>query len=339
MRKLLTKIAAVVTRHDRYMPVITWSDKSWTHNTFRAYEYCFGRKVGLRLESSVQVGLDESGNQVLTRGIYTFEALIAHTETKLRSIQFKLPEINPIYGAVILDLFGHQRVFVANNGIINNIGYRFALALDDSSGVISTPGTGGTKNSLTYSQTCTGSDLILVVGAGERAVATATTYNGVSLNALTSYTTSAAQARHFWLAAPATGANNVVTSFSTTNWVTSIAQSWSGADSTIGSDSGVTLGSGTVLTDSVSSATGEVVINYASHGDVIGYTLGAGQTLVLALSFANAQATTYKAGETTTTMTMTVASASVGAMSLIAIKPSGGGGGGGGQNSNFLKFM
>lgn len=87
-----------------------------------------------------------------------------------------------------------------------------AIAFDATSGLgFAQPGT-----SVTLSHTCTGSNLILFVGAAQ-ASATATltaTYNGVSMTAidLQNNVGGTTRSRLFYLLNPATGANNIVVS-------------------------------------------------------------------------------------------------------------------------------
>lgn len=330
MRYFLTKLAAVITRKPRYIPEIVWSDKSWTHNAFRFWELCFGREYGIKIEASTTVKRDEDGVVTITRKFYTLEAFLAHTETVVRQIKWGGIKINPIYGQAILDILGYRRVFVQGNGLLNDFGFRFAIALDTT-----TTSSSASASSLTYSHTTTGSNLLLVTGAGERAVATANTYNGVSCTALTSRTNGAANGRQFYLSSPATGANNVVTSFSSTLSVSSITTTFTGADSTIGTEAGST-GNSTTVSTNVSSATNQLVVDYVSHGVGASITIGAGQTLCGSqIINANTQAVSTEPGATTVTMSWTTGVSSVWAHSAFPILPASLPT----VNSGFLAFM
>lgn len=81
---------------------------------------------------------------------------------------------------------------------------------------------GGTPtSSVTFSHTCTGSNITLVVAAAtnQSANVTGITYNGVAMTLAESYTAGAGGQQKTWmyvLGAAATGAHNVVVTFSTT---------------------------------------------------------------------------------------------------------------------------
>jgi len=316
MRHVLVKIAEIITQHPRYLPVITWSDKSWTHNAFRFWELCFGRRFGIRTEASTCVRKDENGYITVTRSFFTIEALIAHIETNVRQIRFRSISINPIYGRAILNLFGYQRVFIAGNGLANNFGYRFAVGFDVASSSFS-----ASASSLTYSHTSTGSNLMLVTGGGERNAGTTNTYNAVSCTALTSRTNGAANARQWYLSGPATGANNVVTTFGTSAYSTSITTTFTGVDSTIGTEAGGT-GSSTSVSTVVTSATNELVVDYVSHGVATSMTIGAGQTLRGSQVInANTQAVSTEPGAASVTMSWTTGVSSVWAHTAFPMKP------------------
>src|SRR3990172_8899086 len=91
-----------------------------------------------------------------------------------------------------------------------------ALAVD----AVSSTSDDGAPASITWSHTCTGTDLGLIVGTswvGDGVTASAT-YNGVAMTSKgmnISSTSSALRIEQFELIAPATGANNVVVTYST----------------------------------------------------------------------------------------------------------------------------
>lgn len=82
-------------------------------------------------------------------------------------------------------------------------------------------GSGTNSSPFTFSHTCTGSDLILIVGvntgdANKIAGTTSVTYNGVSMTELVSAQASnAIKASLFYLVGPSTGSNTVSVSFNT----------------------------------------------------------------------------------------------------------------------------
>jgi len=89
-----------------------------------------------------------------------------------------------------------------------------AISIDATSGGI----TSGTQTSLTVSHTCSGSDRILItqIETEPAGRTTGVTYNGVSMTLLqnTSIIAGAVELLTYYLLAPATGANNIVVSFS-----------------------------------------------------------------------------------------------------------------------------
>lgn len=95
---------------------------------------------------------------------------------------------------------------------------------------------GSAGSSLTYSHTCTGSNLVLLVGVESRNNdVTGVTYATVAMTQIGSAQVSAdgLTTNTVWqLAAPATGANNVVVSITGTNHIASVASSYTGVDQT-----------------------------------------------------------------------------------------------------------
>ena len=128
-----------------------------------------------------------------------------------------------------------------------------ALAFDAGSG--SNDG-GGAATSLTWSHTCTGSELVLLVGAFldnlTSDTITGVTYNGVALTKILGAVGSSNEGyMTFWyLIAPATGAHNVVVSFTPANNISACALSLTGSDPTapIDSSNSGTNGGGSTLT-------------------------------------------------------------------------------------------
>src|SRR3990167_2897336 len=128
-----------------------------------------------------------------------------------------------------------------------------ALARDASSG--SNDGS-GTATSLTYAHTCTGTNLVLIVGAfldnDTSDTITGITYNGVALTKINGVSGSSDQGYStlWYLIAPATGANNIVVSWTGANNISSCAISYTGAHQTspIDSNNTGTNGGGSTLT-------------------------------------------------------------------------------------------
>jgi len=240
LRFILGKLLAIVTRHDRYFPDIEWSKGTcYTHDVFRAYEYLFGRRFGIRPESSVQVNQLEDGTVELYRKFFTVEAFLSHVEFVVRQNLPKKPkiEINPVFSSVILDLFGFQRRFVGNNGLIDNLGYRFAIAFDAAQEDKVASG----ASSLTYAATCTGSDRWLYVAVTTISDATHSvtgfTYNAVSMTTVVAnrlvYAGTSWYHHSYHLPAPASGSNNVVITKSNADGsIRSGCVSYSGVDQT-----------------------------------------------------------------------------------------------------------
>ncbi len=80
----LPKLMAVITRHPRYIPKIEWSGgKLVTHDVFRLYELLFGRRFGIRIESSVEPVLVD-GKVVDKHNFYTVEAFLVFWECAIR---------------------------------------------------------------------------------------------------------------------------------------------------------------------------------------------------------------------------------------------------------------
>lgn len=233
LRFTLAKTLAVITRHDRYFPVVEWSGNSWTHNAFRAYEWLFGRRYGVRCESAVTAHY-ENGMVQIHRRFYTVEALLAHTESLIRAkIAGWKFEPNPIYGHAILEIFGYKRVFVYDNGMIDRMGYRFAIAFDASSN----GGLGTTISTRSWAHTCSGSDRVINIGAmyPTAGTLTSTTYNSVTATAIGTTQTSAGGVKIDLqrLVAPATGSNTAaVNTSASVAYLVGVAVSFTGVDQT-----------------------------------------------------------------------------------------------------------
>lgn len=129
-----------------------------------------------------------------------------------------------------------------------------AIALDTST----KSGSAG-ATSLTWAHTCTGSNLVLIVVAAESngTVPTAT-YNAVSMTSIGGTTQDGGVMRTFYLIAPATGANNVVVTWSTGGAKAAAAASYTGCDQVSQPDSSNT---GTSINNALTVSTTVVVSN------------------------------------------------------------------------------
>lgn len=144
----------------------------------------------------------------------------------------------------------------------------------------------GTPTSHTVSHTCTGADLVLLVGvsvatpSGSVTGTTVTaTYNGVSMTEIRSGTTTGALLQTssasagsclFYLLDPATGANNVVVTLSTGEAEILVGTaSYTGVDAVENGTSTTSNGAANSPELSVTSATNDLVFAHATHGDTI----------------------------------------------------------------------
>lgn len=224
--KILPTLMAYITGVPRYQPEIVWSSKSWTHNVFRVYELLFGRRFGIRREMTAQTYQDETGKIITVYQAHTFEATCALVEQHIREAlqwKFRMP----------------VKVWIPQFSTVSGFSspaspFMFAIALDNKSndGVSS----GGT--SLSFSYTCTGSNLILLSSPAYDTTLTvnAQTYNSVSLTQFGTANGPDAgniKINSYFLVGPATGANTLAYTFSgTTNSKVSGTVSYTGAKQT-----------------------------------------------------------------------------------------------------------
>lgn len=200
---MIPKIIAVITRHPRQLVTVgidfQWSDKSWTHNVFRVYELIFGRRYGPRVEMSLEV-ID--GKPVYHA--YTWEAACALKETFFRAALKKLLSVK-ISVPVLTTPSGVS--FFASP-------YLFAIGFDNASD------TTNSSSPVTQSFTCTGSNLLLCAGGVHNSGSpTGVTYASVTMPQINSTVlVGAGYSLSAWgLAAPATGANNIVATLAGTD--------------------------------------------------------------------------------------------------------------------------
>lgn len=159
-----------------------------------------------------------------------------------------------------------------------------AVAFD----AVATDTTGGAAN-LTYSHTCTGSNLVMYVLCGQRfgtSGVSAVTYNAVSLTKLFEFDNgNLTSSIVYRLINPATGAHNVIVTEGGSRAVTAVSVSFTGVDQT--TPEGVIVpaspagGHDTAPTHTVASAVGDMVVDLVSYYMPAAETVsvGAGQTL------------------------------------------------------------
>lgn len=113
-----------------------------------------------------------------------------------------------------------------------------AIALDANS-----TGVGGTATPQTWTHTCTGSNLMLIVNVYSNTPSdvTGVTYNGVAMTSLGNYSYSGVEGNLWYLINPATGANTVsIAHTSTSNFVIGVAASYTGVKQSAQPDSSLT---------------------------------------------------------------------------------------------------
>lgn len=190
LKCILPALLVLLTGNKRYEPEIKWSKKSWTHNIFRVYESIFWRRHGIRAEITTTY----DGKNVIHQA-HTFEGACALIETWIRNaFKFKLVKV-------------WIPQFSSPMGLpVQNMAYRFAIAFDVAASAVGAL----SASPNTFSHTCTGSNLELVVGSCEGGVGadTAASYNSVSMTRQTIQVTTVFVTQ-FTLNAPASGAHTV----------------------------------------------------------------------------------------------------------------------------------
>lgn len=170
MNRILPTFLALLTGHDRYFPEIEWSSKSWTHNVFRVYEILFGRRYGIRAEMST-VCFIEDGKKTVYRACHSWESVFALVETYIRDFIHS-------YKPKPFRIFIPQ--FSTPVGVHFASPYLFAIAFDSVTPTIQET---SAASSISYSHTCTGSDLIIVgYTLWAPAIPTLTAYSYNSVN-------------------------------------------------------------------------------------------------------------------------------------------------------------
>lgn len=204
MKRLLPKILAVITQHDRTLIThgvdFEWSINSYIHNAFRVYELVFGRRFGIRAEFS-SWSYDEGTGYAA----HSFEGACALTETYIRNYLASWTFVPfRIYIPTLQTTAGFP---------VPASPYLFAIAFDavtQSYGQVS-----GTT--ATLSHTATGSNLLAVtsiltgnlVGSG----ITSVLYNGSAMtgtgDVASDGSANLVTAYLYWKVAPSTGSQTI----------------------------------------------------------------------------------------------------------------------------------
>lgn len=203
-------------------------------------------------------------------------------------------------------------------------------------------------SSRTYSFTGgSGSDRLLLVWVGTYCCGasdtlTSVTYNGVAMTRA-EFTTDTIDNRSYlyYLAAPATGANNVVITLSAAHEIYSMAWSYTGVDQTTPIDSHASLGQSTNNTSITQSTTvvasdAWVVAAADSNANTINYSTGlnASRAAYPSGGYWRAADTDGTVSPGSYSVTFTGLSSGRNKLVMASLKPAGGGGGGGAINYN-----
>ena len=212
IRDFLTNLVATFSG-PRYRPEIEWSDKSWTHNFFRCFEWVFGRKYGIRIESSLKIFSRDNCHLETETTIYTFEAGCALLETMIRSyfsvmVWQRILGPSSVYGvprpvAYSILFVGLNLSFTFNTDTFWLPLFSGAIGFD-ASAEGTTCNIGG--GSVSYSHTCTGSDRILVGGCNTNSAGVDNS-NSYGAGSFTQIGTFGGNSNLDYLLAPATGSN------------------------------------------------------------------------------------------------------------------------------------
>lgn len=267
-KKILPAIMVLFTGKERYLPEIIWSNKSWVHNIFRFYELLFWRRYGIRPEiSSIY------DRRTITYRAHTFEGICALFEQGIRGLKkFTIPI--RIHIPILATPFGNM--FASP--------YLFAIVLDTSVGQT---GVLTADPWISYTHTCTGSNLLLAVGSSASGVGdiqqATTKYNGIAMSAKP---VSLALGNPFIgaciLVPPATGSNTLVISqggTSGSNSACSTSVSFTGVDQTTPIDASGSAGTtaGASITTNFANS---LIVDFVGEAGFASLTKGGSQTLI-----------------------------------------------------------
>lgn len=290
-RITLLTLAEFFTGKERYFPPIEWSRKSLIHNLFRTFEYFCGRASGVRKES-VTYFTYKKGRLTLRREFFTWEARLAYAEAFLRE---RAEYLVPFFITLFKPSLGFTLAIAAITRDASSSGYEDNIS-----------------TSLTFSQTCTGTQLTLYLGEYHASPGTrgrnTPTYSGVGFTDITNSATGSGGsfASRLYLCGlinPATGTNNVVisepnelpdrlsgsvVSYTGTNQV-----SLSSNTSVGGNQSGGSTNESTTLTISVNNSVGLAAASVEANDSGVTYSAKAGATLFAKTPNGSSQPTTF----------------------------------------------
>lgn len=217
MRDLLPKILATITQSPRYHPEIQWSNL-WSQNLFRAWEFVFGRKLGIRAEGAMQNGVFYA---------FSWEARVAHTEFLIRKglkvllksrprlVWIPIPKLQPAFAGA-----GHP----------GQQFYRLAVAFDTGTWVH-----GNGSNPAVFSYTATGSHIAMLIMTGSGTTTSAVSFNAAAMSNTDNWSSASYDQTSMWsLLNAAAGAHNVSVTNATNPSLPVMVVSYSGVDNTLG---------------------------------------------------------------------------------------------------------
>lgn len=216
---ILPALAAIITGHPRYEPVIRWNSETISFNAFRLFELLFWRRVGIRAEASSGDIIDENGAAHHVMVCYSWEATIVYAEVLFRAKvrewmrrirAIKIPSLHDIIAPV--PRFAFEGISYIPRTTSQRSGYLFSIAFDATSANVDGSPTA------TRSHTVTGTDPFLMgtsVGVVGSQNVSACTWNGSE--SMSEVVTSGVvcpsdRCIDFWYrTAPTTGTHNLVT--------------------------------------------------------------------------------------------------------------------------------
>ncbi len=267
-------------------------------------DFFFPIKKKLRIEAISNALFDGKGIYKVNREFCTFRSFIVHYWYELIypfRLWKQLFEIDPI-----------------GNWMLNP--ERGAIAIDNYNN-------SGDKTSSpwTFSHTCTGSNLVLVAST---AVFTPNTLNSVTYAAAAMTQIATANNNNYkafshYKLSPATGANNVVMTFSSTgNYGSTSAISFSGADTSAIGNSNQGTGNGTSSSQNVTASANSYVVDCEKiEGGGSSLTVGANQTQIHQTTGGDGiEGSSYEQGTGTVTMSWSWTGSVKYAMTVVEVK-------------------
>lgn len=258
LRRIIPTIIARITGKERYLPVIEWSSKSWTHNVFRLYELICWRQYGIRAEASAglkSIIVNGKTKNVIVYEYYTFEAVCAGFEGRIRESLAKIKNFDLSFQFPFrLYVYRMQPINGVDTGLFGSP-YVFAIAYDSDSGTLANTSATAT---LTISFTTSGSDRLIASSAtanGPSYTTTGITYNSTALTKINEVRDSANALQGLWyLKNPSSGSNNLVITNSGSA-TAGACISFTGADQTAPLDAQTTVAGATTTSYSCSVTT------------------------------------------------------------------------------------